>query len=56
MLCCLHVETCHLICTANQMTGFYIRAILAFNGLNKHFETRIIGGDGFVPNVTPARV
>ena len=24
-----------LICTANQLTGFYMRATLAFNGLKK---------------------
>ena len=38
------------------MTGFYIRAILAFNGLNEHFETRIIGGGRFISIFTPARV
>ena len=31
--CCPHVETSQLICTADQFTGFYIRATLAFNGL-----------------------
>ena len=28
-----HVETSQLICTANQLTGFYVRATLALNGL-----------------------
>ena len=27
-----HTKTSQLICTANQLTGFYIRATLAFNG------------------------
>ena len=30
--CCPHVETGQLICCANQLTGFYMRATLAFNG------------------------
>ena len=32
--CCFHTETSQLICCANQLTGFYMRAILALNGLN----------------------
>ena len=28
------IETSQLICTANQLTGFYIRATLPFNGFN----------------------
>ena len=31
--CCPHIETSQLICTVNQLNGFYIRAKLAFNGL-----------------------
>ena len=31
--CCLQIETCQLICSINQLTGFYMRATLAFNGL-----------------------
>ena len=31
--CCRHIETSQLICTANQLTGFYMRATLALNGL-----------------------
>ena len=31
--CCPHIETSQLICTGNQLTGFYMRATLAFNGL-----------------------
>ena len=34
--CCPHIETSQLICTANQLTGFYMRATLAFNGLNSN--------------------
>ena len=32
--CCPHIRTSPLIFTANQLTGFYMRATLAFNGLN----------------------
>ena len=35
--CCPHIETSQLICTANQLTGFYMGATLALNGLNKNF-------------------
>ena len=35
--CCPHIETSQLICTANQLTGFYTRATLAINGLVKVF-------------------
>ena len=31
--CCPHIETSQLICTANQLTGFYMRATLALNEL-----------------------
>ena len=31
--CYPHVETSQLICTANQLTGFYMRATLTINGL-----------------------
>ena len=31
--CCPHIETSQLICPPNQLTGFYIRATLALNGL-----------------------
>ena len=29
-----HIETSQLICCANQLTGFCMRATLAFNGLS----------------------
>ena len=32
--CCPHIETSQLICFANQLTGIYMRATLAFNGLS----------------------
>ena len=32
--CCAHIETSQLICTANRLTGFYMRATLALNELN----------------------
>ena len=31
--CCPHIETSQLIYSANQLTGFYMRATLALNGL-----------------------
>ena len=31
--CCHHIETSRLICCANQLTGFYMKATLALNGL-----------------------
>ena len=31
--CCPHIETSQLICCANQLTGFYIRAPMALNEL-----------------------
>ena len=38
--CCPHIEASQLICTANQLTGFYMRAALALNGLTLCFEGR----------------
>ena len=35
-----HIETSQLICKANQLAGFYMRATLAFNGL-KIFKVRL---------------
>ena len=32
--CFPHIESSQLICTAKQLTGFYIRATVALNGLN----------------------
>ena len=31
--CCPHIETSQLICCAHQLTGFYMRETLTFNGL-----------------------
>ena len=33
---CPHIETSQLICCANQLTGIYMRATLAFNGLTNN--------------------
>ena len=33
--CCPHIETSQLICTVNQLTGFYMRETLALDGLKK---------------------
>ena len=35
---CPHIETSQLICKANQLTGFYMRATQSFNGLSEHFK------------------
>ena len=32
--CCPHIETSQFICSANQLTGFYMRATLVLNGSN----------------------
>ena len=36
--CCPHIETSQLICTANQLTGFYMRATLTLNGLREKLK------------------
>ena len=33
---CHHIETSQLICSANQLVGFYMMATLAFNALITH--------------------
>ena len=35
---CPHIETSQLICIANQLTGFYMRATLALNELNLFYK------------------
>ena len=37
------LETRQFIFTANQLTGFYMRATLAFNGLNLSRRTTLVG-------------
>ena len=37
------METIQLICTANQFTGFYMGATLAFNGLSELTSIRTMG-------------
>ena len=34
--CCSHIEISQLICTAIQLTGFYMSATLVLNELKKH--------------------
>ena len=36
--CPSHVETSQLICSANQMTGSYMRGTLAVKGLTKNLD------------------
>ena len=38
----LNIEASQLIFCANQLTGFYMRAILAFNELSKQLDKRNI--------------
>ena len=40
--CCPHIETSQLICIANQLTGFYISATLAFHGLMLVLTTVVV--------------
>ena len=35
--CCPHIESSQLICYANQLIGFYIRAALAFNTESNYY-------------------
>ena len=37
--CCPHIETSQLIYCANQLTGFYMRATLALDGLKTIIKT-----------------
>ena len=39
--CCPHTETSQLIFCANQLTGFYMRATLAFNRLIKEWKNTL---------------
>ena len=39
--CCPHKETSQLICCANQLTGFYMRATQALNELKTFFVLMI---------------
>ena len=41
--CCPHIETGQLIYYANQLTGFYMRATLAFSGL-KYLIKNVLKG------------
>ena len=44
---CRHIET---INTANQLTGFYMRATMALNGLNCNWESHIIRSVSILAN------
>ena len=33
--CCHHIETSRVVCSANQLTGFYVMATLVFNWLKR---------------------
>ena len=38
---CPNIETSQLICCANRLTGFYMRATLTLNGLNKKIQPQV---------------
>ena len=42
--CCPHIENSELICIDNKLTGFYVRATLALNGLKafKYFRKKAL--------------
>ena len=40
--CSPHIETSQLICCANQLTGFCMRATLSFNGLRQESVPSVI--------------
>ena len=42
MQCCPHIETGQLICTGNQLSGFYMRAKVALNGLTKEYFLMVV--------------
>ena len=37
--CCSYIETSQLLCSANQMTGFYMSGTLVVKGLNHTIAT-----------------
>ena len=41
MQSCRHIETSHLICKANQLTGFCMMATLAFNKLMRYKKRQV---------------
>ena len=40
--CSHHIETSQLICTANQLTGYYMMGALMVNGLTKIAESSFL--------------
>ena len=44
--CCPHIETSQLICSANQLAGFYMRATLAINGLKIFKNSTELNAEG----------
>ena len=38
-----HIETSQMICNANQLTGFYMRATLELNGLKESMCVWVTG-------------
>ena len=52
--CCPHIETSQMIFTANQLTGFYMRATPAPNGLSTFEDSQYIK-DTLLPIVQKMR-
>ena len=49
--CCPYIGTSQLIYCANQLTGFYMRATLAFNGLSELLNPLMPGGNKKVTHI-----
>ena len=41
-----HIKTRQLICSANQLTGFYMRATLAFTGITRILSLAFVHKSG----------
>ena len=54
--CCPYIETSQLICTANELTGFYMRTRLALNGLILSQFTQMCTGSFRVPEIIEIKV
>ena len=50
-----HIETSQLICRASQLTGFYTRATLVFNGLNPGIAANIDSSKIVTPQISSNR-
>ena len=49
---CYHIENSQLICRANQLTGFYMMTILAFNESGNREDPAIMYGRRYLDDMT----